>query len=193
MRNGENIPVLCFFTGGKGMFGKRMTAVMLATMLGTALPLTAYGGWQQENPLIAHALGEVDGKIETNSKEAFKASWGNGYRALEIDFTYTSDGVLVARHDFEEDGSYYRLEQDATESLVMDKDTFQNSKIIYEQTPITAVDVLGLMAEYPDVYIITDTKETDQVTVQKQFNDLKNCRGNGAAPNFRAYCSSDIS
>ncbi|WMI81061.1 phosphatidylinositol-specific phospholipase C/glycerophosphodiester phosphodiesterase family protein [Anaerotignum sp. MB30-C6] len=155
------------------MFGKRMTAVMLATMLGTALPLTAYGGWQQENPLIAHALGEVDGKIETNSKEAFLASWGNGFRALEIDFTYTSDGVLVARHDFEEDGTYYRLEQDATEPLVMDKDTYQNSKIIYEQTPITAVDVLGLMAQYPDVYLITDTKETDKETVQKQFGDLK--------------------
>lgn len=155
------------------MFGKRMTAVMLATMLGTALPLTAYGGWQQENPLIAHALGEVDGKIETNSKEAFIASWGNGFRALEIDFTYTSDGVLVARHDFEEDGTYYRLEQEVNDPLVMDKDTYQNNKIIYEQTPITAVDVLGLMAEYPDVYIITDTKETDQVTVQKQFNDLK--------------------
>ncbi len=155
------------------MFGKRMTAVMLATMLGTALPLTVYGGWQQGNPLIAHALGEVDGKIETNSKEAFEASWGNGFRALEVDFTYTSDGILVARHDFEEDGTYYRLEQDANAPLVMDKNTYQSSKIIYDQTPITAVDVLGLMVEYPDVYIITDTKETDQATVQKQFGDLK--------------------
>lgn len=155
------------------MFGKRMTAVMLATMLGTALPFTAYGGWQQENPLVAHALGEVDGKIETNSKEAFLASWGNGFRALEVDFTYTADGVLVARHDFDEDGTYYRLEQDATSPLVMDKNNYQNSKIIYDQTPITAVDVLGLMAEYPDVYIITDTKETDKDTVQKQFGDLK--------------------
>ncbi|WP_352399715.1 phosphatidylinositol-specific phospholipase C/glycerophosphodiester phosphodiesterase family protein [Anaerotignum sp.] len=155
------------------MIGKRMTAVMLATMLGTALPLTVYGGWQQNNPLIAHALGEVEGKIETNSREAFESSWGNGFRALEVDFTYTSDGVLVARHDFEKDGTYYRLEQEANAPLVMDKSTYQNSKIIYEQTPMTAVDVLGLMAEYPDVYIITDTKETDQETVKRQFGDLK--------------------
>jgi len=155
------------------MFGKRMTAVLLATMLGTALPLTVFGGWQQDNPLVAHALGEVDGKIETNSKEAFLSSWGNGFRVLEVDFTYTSDGILVARHDFEEDGTYYRLEQDATEPLVMDEKTYENSKIIYEQTPLTAVDILGLMAEYKDVYIITDTKETDKATVQRQFGDLK--------------------
>lgn len=155
------------------MFAKRKTAVMLAAMLGTTLPVTVFAGWQGENPLVAHALGEVDGKIETNSKEAFIASWGNGFRVLEVDFTYTSDGILVARHDFEEDGSYYRLEQELNQSLVMDKNTYENSKIIYEQTPLTAVDLMGLMVEYPDVYLITDTKDTDKETVQKQFNDLK--------------------
>ncbi len=155
------------------MLGKRMTAVMLAAMLGTALPLTAFAGWQEENPLIAHALGEADGKIETNSKEAFEESWGSGFRAMEVDFTYTSDGALVARHDFEESGSYYRLEQNVNDPLVMDQNTYKNSPIIYEQTPLTAVEVLGLMAEYSDVYLITDTKDTDKATVQRQFTDLK--------------------
>lgn len=155
------------------MFAKKIMAVMLTAVIGLALPLTAFAGWQENNPLVAHALGEADGKIETNSKEAFLASWGNGFRAMEVDFTYTSDGVLVARHDFEADGTYYRLEQDANAPLVMDNSSYQNSKIIYDQTPITAVDLLSLMAEYPDVYLITDTKDTDQATVQKQFNDLK--------------------
>ncbi|NCC15985.1 MAG: hypothetical protein EOM28_06495 [Clostridia bacterium] len=155
------------------MFAKKITAVMLTVVLGLALPLTAFAGWQENNPLVAHALGEADGKIETNSKEAFLASWGNGFRAMEIDFTYTSDGVLVARHDFEADGTYYRLEQEANAPLVMDSKTYQNSKIVYDQTPLTAVDILALMAEYPDVYLITDTKDTDQATVQKQFSDLK--------------------
>ncbi|MDD4844351.1 MAG: phosphatidylinositol-specific phospholipase C/glycerophosphodiester phosphodiesterase family protein [Anaerotignum sp.] len=155
------------------MLGKRMTAVMLAAMLGAALPLTAFAGWQEENPLIAHALGEADGKIETNSKEAFEESWGSGFRAMEVDFTYTSDGALVARHDFEESGSYYRLEQGVNDPLVMDQNTYKHTPIIYEQTPLTAVEVLGLMAEYSDVYLITDTKDTDKATVQRQFADLK--------------------
>ena len=54
------------------------------------------------------------------------------------DFIYTSDGALVVRHDFDADGSYYRLEIEPGSNLVMDSNTFQNEKIIYEQTPMTA-------------------------------------------------------
>ncbi len=63
-------------------------------MLGTSAAQPALcGGLAEQNPLIAHALGEADGKIETNSKEAFLTSWQNGFRAVEADFTYTSDGT----------------------------------------------------------------------------------------------------
>lgn len=164
------------------MNGKRLTAMMLAALLGTVAPQTAFAGWQEGNPLIAHALGRADGKIELNSKEAFEQSWGNGYQALEADFAYTSDGVLVLRHDFDAEGAYYRLEQKPDGPLVMDSTTFQNSKIVYEQTPLTAADLLSLMAEYPDVYVITDTKETERETVQKQFTDLKTIATNMGAP-----------
>ena len=85
----------------------------MAAMLGVLLvPSSAYAAnadWTAGNPLIAHALGEYDGKIETNSQEAFISSWENGYRVMEADFIYTSDGALVVRHDFDKDGSYYRL------------------------------------------------------------------------------------
>lgn len=155
------------------MFSKKIVPMILAAVFSSAMSLTAFAGWQDGNPLVAHALGESRGKIETNAKEAFLESWGSGFRAMEVDFTYTSDGVLVARHDFEADGSYYRLEQDAKSPLVMDRNTFQTSKICFDQTPLTAVDVLSLMVEYPDVYLITDTKDTDKATVEKQFKDLK--------------------
>ncbi|WP_312047906.1 glycerophosphodiester phosphodiesterase family protein [Anaerotignum sp.] len=155
------------------MFAKKIVPMILAAVFSSAMSLTAFAGWQDGNPLVAHALGESRGKIETNAKEAFLESWGSGFRAMEVDFTYTSDGVLVARHDFEADGSYYRLEQDAKSPLVMDRNTFQTSKICFDQTPLTAVDVLSLMVEYPDVYLITDTKDTDKATVEKQFKDLK--------------------
>ena len=106
------------------MIQKKLTAMVLAAaMLGVSAvqPVWAAEGWQAQNPLIAHALGEADGKIETNSREAFITSWENGFRAVEGDFTYTSDGTLVMRHDFEEDGSYYRLEIEPEGNLVMDR------------------------------------------------------------------------
>lgn len=168
------------------MKGKRLSAMAVAAMLGVLLvPANAYAAnadWTAGNPLIAHALGEYDGKIETNSQEAFISSWENGYRVMEADFIYTSDGALVVRHDFDTDGSYYRLEIEPGSNLVMDSNTFQNEKIIYEQTPMTAVDLMYLMTTYTDVYLVTDTKDTDKATVQKQFQDLKNIANNIGHP-----------
>lgn len=101
---------------------------------------------------------------------------------MEADFTYTSDGVLVVRHDFDVDGSYYRLEIEPDGPLVMDSQAYRDKKAIFELTPITAVDLLGLMAEYTDVILITDTKETDEATVKRQFQELKDIAGNIGAP-----------
>lgn len=165
------------------MKGKRLTALAMAAMLGVSAVQPVFGAdWQSKNPLIAHALGEADGKIETNSKEAFITSWENGFRVVEGDFTYTSDGTLVLRHDFDADGSYYRLEIEPNGKLVMDSKTFVETPVVYEQTAITAVDLLYLMMEYPDMYLVTDTKDTDKATVQRQFNDLKNIANNIGAP-----------
>ena len=149
------------------MKGKRLSAMAMAAMLGVLLvPSSAYAAnadWTAGNPLIAHALGEYDGKIETNSQEAFISSWENGYRVMEADFIY-------------------RLEIEPGSNLVMDSNTFQNKKIIYEQTPMTAVDLMYLMTTYTDVYLVTDTKDTDKATVQKQFQDLKNIANNIGHP-----------
>ena len=165
------------------MKGKRLTALAMAAMLGVSAVQPVFAAdWQSANPLIAHALGEADGKIETNSKEAFITSWQNGFRVVEGDFTYTSDGTLVVRHDFEADGSYYRLEIEPNGNLVMDSKTYVETPAVYEQTPMTAVDLLYLMVEYPDMYLVTDTKDTDKATVQRQFRDLKNIATNIGAP-----------
>lgn len=102
--------------------------------------------------------------------------------AVEAVFTYTSDGTLVVRHDFEKDGSYYRLEIKPSGSLVMDTKTFTSTPAVYEQTPMTAVDLLYLMQEYPDMYLITDTKTTDKAQVQRQFRDLVNIANNIGSP-----------
>lgn len=166
---------------------QRLSAVAMAAMLGVMLfpgrtALAAENSWTEGNPLIAHALGEYEGKIETNSKEAFISSWESGYRVMEADFTYTSDHTLVVRHDFEPGGSYYRLEISPKGNPVMDTKTFQDTKIVYEQTPLTAAELLQLMYEYQDVYLVTDTKNTDKQTVQSQFRDLKMLAENMGAP-----------
>ena len=165
------------------MKGKRLTAFALAAVLAvSAVQPVLAADWQRGNRLIAHAFGEVDNKIETNSKEAFINAWENGFRVVEGDFTYTSDGVLVLRHDFEKDGSYARLEIKTDQDKVMDSQTYLNTPIIFTQTPMRAVDLMYLMVEYPDMYLVTDTKDTDQATVQKQFRDIVNIAKNIGHP-----------
>ena len=128
--------------------------------------------WYEYNTVVAHALGSVDGRKETNSKEAFLESYDKGIRVMEVDFELTSDGTLVARHDFDQD-SYYTLEQKVLNgSTQMDITRYLKEKICFKYTPLTAEDILLLMKEYEDVFIITDSKRTDEQNIRLQFQNL---------------------
>ena len=55
----------------------------------------------QVDRYIAHAGGEIDGEIYTNSLEALTKSYLDGFRLFELDIIRTSDGHFVAAHDWE--------------------------------------------------------------------------------------------
>lgn len=124
-----------------------------------------------EIPVISHAMGTVDGRTGTNSADAFFASYQAGQRVFEVDLQLTSDGVLVARHDWDQI-SYYNLEQTYMEGGVMDWATFMSTPICYYYTPLDISNIIDLMEEYPDIYIVTDSKETDRDTVCRQMQAL---------------------
>lgn len=151
---------------------KRIVAVLFATtFFCTPVKAEQNKKWYEDNRLVAHALGAIEDKKETNSKEAFIHSWENGYKVMEADFSLTSDGIVVVRHDFDQD-SYYNLEQRVNGSTEMNSSRFSSEKINFRYTPITAAQLLALLAEYEDVYLITDTKYTDTQRVQKEFTAI---------------------
>ncbi len=122
-----------------------------------------------EIPIVAHALGTVDGRRETNSLEAFLQSYLEGQRVFEVDLQLTSDGKLVARHDWDQI-SYYNLEQKYVG--VMDWDTFVNTPICFHYTPLDIQRLLTLMRVYPDCYLVTDSKDTGEADVRAQMQVL---------------------
>ncbi len=72
-------------------------------LLIVGLLLSACGGkqaleWMPE--LIAHAGGEIDGYVYTNSREALEKASAEGYRYIELDLQYTADSVLVAAYSW---------------------------------------------------------------------------------------------
>ncbi len=153
---------------------KQIVTVLFASVfLCTPIKAQQNKKWYEENKLVAHALGAIEDKKETNSKEAFIHSWENGYKVMEADFNFTSDGILVVRHDFDQD-SYYNLEQKVNGSTQMNSSRFSSEKINFRYTPITATQLFELLAEYEDVYLITDTKYTDTQTIQREFTAIVN-------------------
>lgn len=133
----------------------------------------AEGKWFEQNRLVAHALGSIGDKKETNSKEAFLDSWSRGYRVVEADFAMTSDGTVVVRHDFEQD-SYYQLEQKVNGPTQMSSTRYVNEKINFRYTPLTAKQLFELLMEYDDMYLITDSKSTDAESITKEFTAIVN-------------------
>ncbi|NBI89238.1 hypothetical protein D3Z45_01225 [Lachnospiraceae bacterium] len=127
-----------------------------------------------EYKMIAHAGGGIDGKTMTNSLEALNLSKQNGYRLIEIDFQLTSDNILVLKHDFSK-YSLIELEQPTIgddDFQVWDSETFKNTKIYRKYTSMTIDDLVDWMKKNPDVYIVTDTKETQPDLVREEFSKI---------------------
>lgn len=102
---------------------------------------------------IAHGGGGLDGTPYTNSFEALNASYARGFRWFELDFKRTADGAVACRHDWKDFG-----EEAPTLSALRDR--FEPAF-----TPIDAEGLGAWMASHPDVTLVTDVKEDDQVPV----------------------------
>ena len=83
---------------------------------------------------IAHAGGEIDGYTYTNSLEAMNLSYSKGCKIFELDIIETSDGKLVAAHDW----AHYSIltwKDDYKNSAMLESD-FLNLKIYGKFTPM---------------------------------------------------------
>jgi len=121
--------------------------------------------------MVAHALGGIDNQAYTNSLEAFMDNYEKGYRAFEVDLIMTEDGHLVARHDWGEDTAHY-LEQNIPankKDRPLTHAEVMSLRLKKKYTPLDFNDLINLMVQYKDIYIITDTKHTEPAAIEDQF------------------------
>lgn len=123
--------------------------------------------------MIAHAGGGIDGKTMTNSLEALELANDNGYKLIELDFQLTSDEVLVLKHDWDKTNAVI-LELPVGEETIFvpDSNTFKTWKVYRKYTTMTAQDLIDWMKKHPDIYIVTDSKDTDEETIRKEFSQI---------------------
>lgn len=131
--------------------------------------------WYSRYNFISHAAGRIDGKIYTNSREAYENSYNNGNRVFDADLRFTSDGVLILRHDWGDDleQDYINLntiwidelkqQQIPLENAPSYKE-FKQNKIFYKYTSMSFEDVLDFMNTHKDTYIACDCKEDVEKT-----------------------------
>lgn len=120
--------------------------------------------WQGSTE-IGHSFGIVEGSIYTGSLEAFMKNYERGYRTFEVDLEITSDNQVVLRHDWDQ-----AIQEGIFSDNIPTQEQFLSIPIKGKLTPLSFQDLCLLMQEYPDIWIVTDSKYADWENVIKQFN-----------------------
>ncbi|MFR9710650.1 phosphatidylinositol-specific phospholipase C/glycerophosphodiester phosphodiesterase family protein [Paenibacillus sp. MB22_1] len=126
--------------------------------------------------MVAHAMGGIEGLTYTNTYDAFLVNYDQGFRVFEVDLLLSSEGRLVARHEWGESFTRQLGQEDELaadrQGAVLSYAEFKAAKIQGVYEPLDWDDVLELMEQYPDVYIITDTKQSSPEEIQQIFTQI---------------------
>ena len=129
-------------------------------------PRIRYEFEPNNNRYIAHAGGEVNGIKSTNTKDALDQNYKKGFRLFELDIIETSDGKLVAAHDWK----MWARFTDYSGSLPPSHAEFMKHKIYGDYTTIDLKGINAWFAAHPDAMLITD-KVNDPIAFANQFVD----------------------
>lgn len=123
---------------------------------------------QPGTELISHALGGIDGKKYTHSPEAFRENYDEGLRVFEVDFSITEDGKIALAHSWK---TWRSQIGDEGEEPATYKE-FKNTKLYGQYIPMGFEDLLEVMKEHPDIWVVTDTKSANKKGIQRDFTEM---------------------
>lgn len=146
--------------------GGVLSVILIALLFLNSFNKTVDDSWNVYP--IAHAMGGIDGYDYTNSLDAFEYNYELGHRVFEVDFSVTSDGKMVCCHDW---NIGYQAGIDAAH--ISSEEVFKATPILGKYTPLTLEEVLFLMKEYKDIYIVTDTKSASN-KISEHFEIILN-------------------
>ena len=132
----------------------------------TAVARTTGFSWT-DHRTIAHALGGLDGKEYLNSRESFLSMYNQGVRLFELDLSRTSDGVWVCRHNWNESMGQW----EGTGKKVLTERAFTSNKIYGKYTPMTLEDFFLLLKDYPDAFVMIESKQYSVRNYQMTLED----------------------
>ena len=102
--------------------------------------------------IIAHAGGEVEGFIYTNSLEALNSNYSHGMRYFELDLKETSDGVYVGVHDWGE----WKSITEYKGAIPPTHKEFIKTKIHKKFTPLDINKINSWFNKNKNTFLVTD-------------------------------------
>jgi len=104
---------------------------------------------------IAHAGGAIDGYTYTNCLEALNLSYSKGCRLFELDLTLTTDGKIVAVHDWINFKKITNYSGTIDDTPLTEKE-FLSLKIYDKYTPLNMKAINLWFRNHPDAILVTD-------------------------------------
>ena len=118
-----------------------------------------YEPWYTNYHSLGHSGGGYNTMVYTDSLEAWTHSYAHGTRVFDADLNFTSDDVLVLRHEWNDDLG----QENCGNGIVPDYETFMSTPIFPNRaggslTPMDATMLLRFLDGHPDCYAACDTK-----------------------------------
>ncbi|VAW44166.1 hypothetical protein MNBD_GAMMA02-1854 [hydrothermal vent metagenome] len=114
------------------------------------VPLRQFSTDQQR--FIAHAGGAIDGYKYTNSLEALKHNYQQGFRLFELDIQQTADGHFVAVHDWPQ----WQKQTKFQGELPPTHEIFMQLPILQTYTALDVPAINAWFAQHEDAILVTD-------------------------------------
>lgn len=129
--------------------------------------------WYTKYHFVSHSGGGIEGKIFTNSLEAWNLSYKNGNRVFDADMMFTTDKKLIVKHNginlelnskpmkessISIDGNgLMQYHIDDSDNISYDK--YMNSRIYNKYTPIDCEMLIEYLNSHKDLYVAIDMKD----------------------------------
>lgn len=121
---------------------------------------------------IAHAMGGIDGKDYTNSRQAMEYNYKKGFRVFEVDINLSSDDELIAWHSFSKDNLKDMKIPTKYSSKRPTLSEFKTLKPYGKYNTMSFKDIVNYMEDHRDMYIIIDSKSTKDATIRKVYEKI---------------------
>lgn len=117
--------------------------------------------WYDNLNAICMGCGKIDEYEKINSVDAIKVNYQNGFRIFEMDLSLTSDSRVVLRKDWTTFSGQEELNINSEGTYIPSLEEFKKVNLYGKYTPTSLEDVINLMDEYNDMYIVIDISKKD--------------------------------